>query len=122
MISFFTGFGTNYISDTNTIAWRLPMAIQAIPAIGLAVGTFFIPYSPRWLLSQGRDQEALEVLARLRNKSVDDAIIRVEFVEIKADAVFEKESTALKHPDLIDRPLALQFAKFRSLFTTWPML
>lgn len=121
MVSYWIGFGTNYISDTSSISWRLPLAIQAIWALGLFVGCFFIPYSPRWLLSKGRDEEALNVLAYVRNKSVDDEAIRIEFLEIKADAVFDREVAEQRYPQYMDRPLALQFAQVKSLFTTWPM-
>jgi MFS family permease len=121
MVSYFAGFGTNYISDTNTVSWRLPLAFQAIPALGLVVATIFMPYSPRWLVMQGRDQEAMEVLARVRKLHVDDEMVRLEFLEIKAEDEFEKESTAEKFPEYLDRPFLLQFVKMRSLFTTWPM-
>ncbi|KAL1406129.1 hypothetical protein Q8F55_007812 [Vanrija albida] len=121
MISFFVGFGTNYISDTNSVAWRLPLAIQCVPAIGLAIGALFIPYSPRWLLKHDRDEEALQVLARVRNKSVDDEVVRLEFLEIKADALFEKETAAEKFPQYVDKPFMMQVAQIKALFTTWPM-
>lgn len=137
MISYWVGFGTNYISDTNSVAWRLPvscrdscgatapadvqLAVQAIPAIGLAVGTLFIPYSPRWLVSHGRDEEALRVLARVRNRSIDDEVVRLEFLEIKADALFEKQLAVERFPKYAERPLALQLAQVKLLFSTWPM-
>ncbi|ORX34317.1 hexose transport-related protein [Kockovaella imperatae] len=121
MISYWIGFGSNYISQTNSLAWRLPLAVQAIPALGLAVGTFFIPYSPRWLLQKGRDDEALRVLAYLRNRDPADELIRLEFLEIKADALFEQETSAARYPEYIDRPFRLQVAKMMSLLSTWPM-
>lgn len=121
MLSYWIGFGMNYVSDTNSVAWRVPLAIQAVPAIILAIGCFFIPYSPRWLLSKGRDDQALNVLARLRKKSVDDESVRLEYLEIKADALFEQEINRERYPQYLDKPLALQFAKFISLFATWPM-
>jgi len=34
-----------------------------VPAFILFVGLFFMPYSPRWLASQDRWEEAIEVLA-----------------------------------------------------------
>lgn len=121
MLSYWIGYGTNHISDTSSVAWRLPLAIQAVPALGLAVGCFFIPYSPRWLLSKGRDEEALHVLASVRNKSIDDESVRLEYIEMKADAVFEKESAAEKYPQYAGKPLQLQFAQLCALFSTWPM-
>lgn len=121
LFSYWIGFGTNYISNTNTVAWRLPLALQAVPAIGLAIGAFFIPYSPRWLLKQGRDEEALRTLAYIRDMDADSELVRLEYLEIKADAIFERETAAEKFPTLLNRPFALQFAQIGSLFTTWPM-
>lgn len=121
MLSFFAGFGTNYISDTSSISWRLPLAFQAIFAIGLIVGTIFIPYSPRWLVSKGRDEEALKVLSDVRRLPIDHEQIRLEFLEIKADAIFEKEIAAQRFPKLVNKPFQMQFAQIGSLFTTWPM-
>ena len=37
-VSFWVGFGTNYISDTNSTSWRLCLAIQGVPALMLCVG------------------------------------------------------------------------------------
>lgn len=121
MISFWIAYGCHFISDTNTVAWRLPLAIQCIPAILLAIGTLFIPYSPRWLLKKGRDEEALRSLAWLRRASVDDEAVRLEFLEIKAEAIFEKESVAEKWPQYANKPFLLQFAQIKTLFSTWPM-
>ncbi|KJZ78510.1 hypothetical protein HIM_01901 [Hirsutella minnesotensis 3608] len=48
-----------------TAAFRIPWAVQMIPACILLVGLFFCPHSPRWLASQDRWSEALLVLADL---------------------------------------------------------
>jgi MFS family permease len=44
-------------------AFRIPWAIQIIPAIILFIGLFWFPYSPRWLASKDRWEETLEVLS-----------------------------------------------------------
>lgn len=57
MISFWINYGTQYIGGTGAgqsqAAWRLPLALQCLPSVVLASGTFFLPYSPRWLMNQG---------------------------------------------------------------------
>jgi hypothetical protein len=58
---YFTCYGTVNYSDS--ISWRLPLGLQAVVAIVLAVGTPFFPHSPDWLLSVGRRSEA-EAAAR----------------------------------------------------------
>src|ERR1700744_2240738 len=46
--------------------WRWMLGLAAIPGAALAVGMYFQPFSPRWLVGQGRDDEAREVLGRAR--------------------------------------------------------
>lgn len=42
--------------------WRWQLGISALPAFLFLIALFFIPRSPRWLLTQSRNDEALEVL------------------------------------------------------------
>jgi SP family sugar:H+ symporter-like MFS transporter len=54
-------------------AWRWMYLMQAIPAAIFLVALFFIPESPRYLVSKGRNQDALAVLTRLFGSAVADA-------------------------------------------------
>lgn len=54
-------------------------SVITIFAFLMFVGCFFLPKSPRWLLSKGRDQEAHKVLTKLRA----DYEIDTEIAEIK---------------------------------------
>lgn len=58
------------------IAWRLPIALQAVFAIGVIFLVFALPESPRWLYNHGREQEAVDVLCAVYDKDpFDDFII-----------------------------------------------
>ncbi|QGF25249.1 sugar porter family MFS transporter [Raineyella fluvialis] len=48
--------------------WRYMMTVAALPAIFLFVGMLRMPESPRWLVLQGRDAEALDVLRQVRSE------------------------------------------------------
>ncbi|AYM91926.1 sugar porter family MFS transporter [Serratia sp. 3ACOL1] len=59
-----------YLSDTAfsySGSWRWMLGIITLPALLLFVGVFFLPRSPRWLASRGRDAEARKVLEMLRD-------------------------------------------------------
>jgi sugar porter (SP) family MFS transporter len=70
--------------------WRWMLGLGAVPGLVLAVGMYFQPFSPRWLVGQGRDEEAREVLRRARS-SEDEA--EEELGEIKEEA---KEQGSLR--------------------------
>jgi sugar porter (SP) family MFS transporter len=42
--------------------WRWMLGISGVPAVGFLVSLFFIPRSPRWLVTQSNLEEALSVL------------------------------------------------------------
>ena len=47
-------------------AFRIPWGLQMLPAVLLLAAVPFMPRSPRWLASNDRWEEAMEVLAALR--------------------------------------------------------
>ncbi|KAG5637166.1 hypothetical protein H0H81_005569 [Sphagnurus paluster] len=87
MISFWIDYGTNYIGGTGMgqreAAWRIPLALQLVPAITLGLGILFMPFSPRWLVNQGRDDEALAVLSRARGLPPDSDLVQIEFLSVQ---------------------------------------
>ncbi|EAU33734.1 conserved hypothetical protein [Aspergillus terreus NIH2624] len=114
MVSFWIGYGTNYIGGTgdgqSIAAWEIPVCIQILPALILAAGMLmFMPQSPRHLMNCGREEECLQTLARLREASVDDILVRIEFLEIKALRMFEVETAKKKYPQYQDGSLKSRF-------------
>jgi sugar porter (SP) family MFS transporter len=61
---------------TSSHDWRAMFAIAVIPSVGLGIGMLFMPESPRWLIAQGREDEARRVLARVR--PAGDAAAEIE--------------------------------------------
>jgi MFS family permease len=57
MVAFWLDYGTQHIGGTgegqSEAAWRFPLALQIFPSLILGAGTFFLPYSPRWLMEKG---------------------------------------------------------------------
>ena len=58
-----SGSAEGMINEGN--AWRWMLGIEMIPAILYFFLLFFVPKSPRWLMSKGKDEEALSVLNKL---------------------------------------------------------
>jgi len=53
-------FGCSYLK-TN-LQWRIPLALQCFACVFVLLNLWFIPESPRWLMMQGREEEALQFL------------------------------------------------------------
>ncbi|KAK6439873.1 hypothetical protein LTR95_003905 [Oleoguttula sp. CCFEE 5521] len=60
---YFTCYGTVRISDS--LAWRAPFIMSTIVAVMLTGSCFYVPLSPRWLVANGRRDEAARSIARL---------------------------------------------------------
>ncbi|KAH7311317.1 quinate permease [Stachybotrys elegans] len=106
MLSFWIGYGSNYIGGTgesqSNLSWMLPSIIQGIPAAILAVGIWWLPFSPRWLVKKGRDEEAIQVLSKLRQVPAESPALQLEYKEIKAECLFESRAFAKSFPHLAE--------------------
>lgn len=130
MISFWIDYGTNYIGGTGDgqtdAAWLVPLCLQLAPALVLGAGMIFMPFSPRWLVHHGREEEGRKTLANLRGLPSDHELIELEFTEIRAQSLFEKRTVAEHFPHLADGSamsvIKLQFVAVGSLFKSKPML
>ncbi len=56
----------NYLFSGVAGNWRWMLGIAALPGAVLVVGMLTVPYSPRWLVANGRVEQARSVLDRLR--------------------------------------------------------
>lgn len=75
-------------------SWRLCCLIQAVPCVIQLLGLWFTEESPRWLISKGREDQALRVLAKYHaNGDENDELVRFEFEEIKEAIAAEKAAT-----------------------------
>jgi sugar porter (SP) family MFS transporter len=87
----------------SSAAWRIPLALQIVPALILAIGILFFPFSPRWLMAQGRDDEALVVLTKIRSASNVDVLD--EYNDIKNEIEFESKESVKSYSQFLYPPL-----------------
>ncbi|KAJ9611136.1 hypothetical protein H2200_004319 [Cladophialophora chaetospira] len=92
-ISYWIDFGCSYLNSE--ASWRLPIALQIVFALIILVFILELPESPRWLILKGQEDEALQVLATLSNKTIDDKFVAAEFAAIK-DTVLEQEKATFR--------------------------
>lgn len=49
--------------------WRYMFGLAAIPSIGLTIGMWWLPDSPRWLISRSKIEQAKQILQRFRTEA-----------------------------------------------------
>lgn len=96
-----TAYIVNYLFQDFTEQWRWMLGVAALPGAALAVGMLTVPRTPRWLMANASEDEAREVLERLRSGD-EDADIDAEVDDIK-EAEEAERSTTFK--DLFTRRL-----------------
>ncbi|KAL4946584.1 hypothetical protein BDV06DRAFT_233147 [Aspergillus oleicola] len=75
------------------VAWRFPIAFQFFFIFILFATVPWLPESPRWLMAQGCEEEAVEILAAIEGKAVDDPYIQTQRNEIRFSVEYERNNT-----------------------------
>jgi len=78
LLAYLVNFAFKGVTDN----WRWMLGVAVIPGAALAVGMLTVPHTPRWLMEQGREDEARAVLKRLRSGD-PDADVEKEIEDIK---------------------------------------
>ena len=79
LVSFITDYWLS--NDANLESWRWMFAVGFFPALILLIGMFFLPETPRWLISKKRWEEGKKVLMQ-----VEDAdLVEQTFNDLKED-------------------------------------
>lgn len=65
------GFLSNYwLVDIDSVNnWRIMLSVMSVPALIFLIGLFFVPESPRWLLTKGEEQKARRILEKINGKA-----------------------------------------------------
>lgn len=118
MISFWIDYGLTNVGGQ--AAWRIPLCLQIVFALILGIGIIFFPYSPRWLMSKGREDEALAVISKLRRLPQDHPLVLEEWKDIKATVEFDRHLERQQYPQHVDNGskgrAMIEFLGYRDLF------
>lgn len=86
MFSAWIGYGCYFATSVNaSFAWRFPLCFQVVCPLILLLGSPWLPRSPRWLVSKGLEEEAFDVIKKMR-MSADDPnhlVAKEEFFQTK---------------------------------------
>ena len=80
-------YGISY--DTSNAGWRAALSITFVPATIMLIALPFIPESPRYLYTQGKEDQCRRVLTKLYGGSIEGG-------EVKLSEQAETEFTAMK--------------------------
>jgi MFS transporter, SP family, galactose:H+ symporter len=73
-------------NDADPFSWRLMFHLGFIPGLMLFIGMFFLPETPRWLISRGRYDDGAKVLKRVEDPDLyDSSLNKLKEEIVKAD-------------------------------------
>ncbi|KAI9703070.1 MAG: hypothetical protein M1820_005942 [Bogoriella megaspora] len=88
----------------NEWSWRVPLLMQCVMGLLLALGSALIPESPRWLLDNDHDEEGIVVIANLYGKGdIHNPKARDEYREIKMGVLLQRQEGERSYRDMFKR-------------------
>nr|WP_266096574.1 sugar porter family MFS transporter [Rubrobacter marinus] len=111
-VGILTAFIVNAILASSE-AWRTMLGLAFVPSFVLLVGMYFMPETPRWLVSRNRDDDARRVLLRTRSEEDAEREIRqIREVESQEEGGLRELSASWVRPALI---VAIGLAVFQQI-------
>jgi len=107
LIMYYISYGCSFIGGgaqygTNPAAFRIPWALQMIPAILLFFSMLLMPESPRWLAKKDRWEDCHKVLTLVHGKGDPDSpFVRIEMQDIQEMVEFERRNKDASYMDLL---------------------
>ncbi|KAH7088729.1 general substrate transporter [Paraphoma chrysanthemicola] len=93
---------TNIAGDWS---WRVPSLLQICPSILQIVFVFFLPESPRWLVSKDRDDEAFAILTKYHAEGdANSILVQAEMAQIRSTIKIEMENSKQSWLDMVRTP------------------
>ncbi|KAI8303487.1 High-affinity glucose transporter [Colletotrichum sp. SAR11_59] len=114
-------FGTNNIASN--WSWRIPSLLQICPSLLQISFVFFLPESPRWLITQDRTEEANAILVKYHAEGDPNSeFVKAEIAQMKTVITLEMEASKQSWMDLL-RTAGMRrrclITSMLGLFTQW---
>ncbi len=94
-------------------AWRWMLGLALIPSLILLIGMYFMPETPRWLVSRGREDDARDVLRQSRSEEeAENEIREIKEVEREEEGGLSELRAPWVRPALI---VAIGLAVFQQI-------
>ncbi|RYP70418.1 hypothetical protein DL771_005459 [Monosporascus sp. 5C6A] len=95
LVGFWINYGiTRNVAVDSPASFRIPMAVQFVPAVPLFVGTVFLHESPLWLMRKGKAERARRALEGLRRLPVDHPYVQEDIRAIESRLAEEASISA----------------------------
>ena len=108
---------------TNDWGWRIPSFLQAVPSLLQVSFIWFIPESPRWLISNGRGREAYAILVKYHAEGDENSeFVKAEYTQIEQTLEAERTIAQVNSKIVFSTPgmrRRVVIATFLGLFTQW---
>lgn len=92
VVASYVGVGFFYFKTAAGNEWRAPLALGCLPCILCLISLPFVPESPRWLLLQGRREEAWNIVQSLHHSpnTSDTSFAEQEFYLMREQTEYER--------------------------------
>ena len=108
---------------TSNWGWRIPSFLQVVPGLLQVIFIWFIPESPRWLVSKGRGDEAYTILVKYHAEGDETSeFVKAEYTQIVETLEAESQITQMNRKEVLSTPGMRKraiIASFLGLFTEW---
>ena len=86
-------------------SWRIPSILQICPSLLQIVFVFFLPESPRFLVSKDREDEAFAILVKYHAEGdASSLLVQAEMAQIKSVIHLEMENSKQNWMDMLRTP------------------
>ena len=95
LVGFWINYGIDSHIGPSKKQWLIPFAVQMIPSGMFLLGSVVMRESPRWLISVGKYDKAIENLTWFRNLPEDDEYVVYEVNQVKESLDYQRAHVGL---------------------------